>query len=1291
MPKASPGLTRFNAGEWSPQTRGRIDLDGYAGSLRTMRNFTPTIQGAAIKRSGTKFVAPLSEQSRTYSAQGFVNITTGAPASEVTVSLGFDPTVIFLWLTGETGTPDSTENDAVCRGSFGFATSDGSQFGTGWRHRSGGVSPSETYHFRSTTDCLYLPNSSSDSLDGSASVTDFSSGFTLTINNAFNGNYFVRYWAMNIPGAEIQAYTSPTSTGSDAIGPFGFNPDSAFFIRDIGASGSVDVDFTLGICAGTGYDQYCMALSDEDAVTPISSKVYSQNGEAIVNLPIGTNPDERASVTSMSGGYINVNFAEVNGAGLDYYVLAMNTNGALEAFDFSTTTGTGDITVSGLSGKPVGAMFFSTCLPESTSDTADGVGQVCIMSGVDSSNQGGFTMAPLLTGLAIEASSIDHIYTRVSSGPITAGTVAISSVEDDGFVLNQDEADADTSLVFGWALTSTISSALNARLIPFKFNSTDAHILEFGSFYMRVYTDGGVQLSGFVSITAATQADPVEITSAAHGLANGQGVYISGVLGMTELNGRFFEVSNVSTNTFELSGVDGSGYTAYTSGGTAEIVYEIATPYPSFEVSKLQWEQSADVLYITHPDYPPQKLSRLANDSWTLEELSLDWPPFRAENLDDTDYITASAATGSITLTSTGGHFDSDQIGGYIRFAERKEANQAEWVGATAAAQFSVSVGEYCWYANNVYELISLNGHTNYDGTSPPVHETGTRTDGHWSWLWKSDGAGYAQIDSITSAYRATATVIREIPFACVDDDFTISTISNATPPVVTVSATHDYETGDIVWIQGVSGSASVFNNAYYTITDTGAATFSLDDQSASGTGTGGQSVRVATGDSNNHFASSTPNGWKDHDLWSFGAFSEKYGYPKAVVIHEDRLVFAGTASDPAGIWMSRTSQYDDFERRSDDDGGLFVVLSTGDPIEWLQSQNAIVAGTAGSEHASPRDIAPLASSSVHQIRKKSTYGSREFVSPVQLENILLFTPRSGRELRELIYDIDAGDFQASNLALLSEHLTTGIIQRLAFQARPRRIVWVLMEDGTLRGMTYERSEKVIGWHRMTPGGTDVRVLDIAVIPDSSDTSRDQLWMLVQRTINSDTYRSIEYLNADWVDTNSIEDAFFVDIGSTYDGAAVTNVTNLYYLEGESVAVLADGVEITGRTISNGTLDTALSTAASVIHVGLAYNADLETQTFEAGSANGVAQGKIQRINRAVLRLYQTGSGLQYGPDYDNLRETYHVTPGTLYDGDTELLAWPAGHERGSRIALRHSTPLPCEIAAIFPLLVTND
>lgn len=89
----------------------------------------------------------------------------------------------------------------------------------------------------------------------------------------------------------------------------------------------------------------------------------------------------------------------------------------------------------------------------------------------------------------------------------------------------------------------------------------------------RVYHDGGLATNGTGtltqpesgSITGATNASPIVITSASHGLTTNQKVTIASVGGNTAANGAFV-ITKVDANTFSLNGSTGNG--GYTSGGT---------------------------------------------------------------------------------------------------------------------------------------------------------------------------------------------------------------------------------------------------------------------------------------------------------------------------------------------------------------------------------------------------------------------------------------------------------------------------------------------------------------------------------------------------------------------------------------------------------------------------------------------------------------------------------------------------------------------------------------------------
>ena len=166
-------------------------------------------------------------------------------------------------------------------------------------------------------------------------------------------------------------------------------------------------------------------------------------------------------------------------------------------------------------------------------------------------------------------------------------------------------------------------SSQPTRLIPFEFNTEQTYALEFGPNAIRFHRDTGQIVEGAAGISGATQANPVVVTANGHGYGNGDEVFVSGVAGMAELNGRNFRVASATANSFALldlggSSVDGSGYAAYQSGGQSQRVYEIASPYAANEVFDIGYVQSNDVIYLCHPSHAVRKLTRTGDTAWTL-------------------------------------------------------------------------------------------------------------------------------------------------------------------------------------------------------------------------------------------------------------------------------------------------------------------------------------------------------------------------------------------------------------------------------------------------------------------------------------------------------------------------------------------------------------------------------------------------------------------------------------------------------------------------------------------------
>jgi len=140
---------------------------------------------------------------------------------------------------------------------------------------------------------------------------------------------------------------------------------------------------------------------------------------------------------------------------------------------------------------------------------------------------------------------------------------------------------------------------------------------------MRVFVNGAYALEPSKVVTGISSAATAVVTSTAHGFVNGDWVRISGVVGMTELNGRTFQVTSSAANTFGLQtptgvAVDSTALTAYVSGGTVARVYTLVTPYAAADLRAVKFDQKHSKVYITSLDYKPRKLTFTDSVTWTL-------------------------------------------------------------------------------------------------------------------------------------------------------------------------------------------------------------------------------------------------------------------------------------------------------------------------------------------------------------------------------------------------------------------------------------------------------------------------------------------------------------------------------------------------------------------------------------------------------------------------------------------------------------------------------------------------
>lgn len=431
---------------------------------------------------------------------------------------------------------------------------------------------------------------------------------------------------------------------------------------------------------------------------------------------------------------------------------------------------------------------------------------------------------------------------------------------------------------------------------------------------------------------------------------------------------------------------------------------------------------------------------------------------------------------------------------------------------------------------------------------------------------------------------------------------------------------------------------------------------------------------------------------------WSFAEFSAARGYPSHLTFFRERLaLFRGTKA-----WLSVASDFENFANRdgSDVTPDMAITIDIAsdqiNDVAWVAPGNQLLVGTVGNEFAIGElaSTDPLGPANI-QAKSQTSHGSRQ-VRPIKVNDSNLFVQKSGRKLREIRFTFESDGYATTDLTVLADHVTKGQIVQMAYQQEPHSIVWSACNNGELIGFTFNREQDVLGWHPHPVGGSGVFVESVSCIP-SPDGARDDLWLIVRRTINGATRRYVEFMERDFITIEgmTITDAFFVDSGLMYSGAPATVISGLGHLEGQTVQVLADGSTHPDRAVTGGAI--TLQRSASIVVVGLRYTAQLTTMRVEAGGNQGTAQGKIKRISEVVFRLLDTLGG-RAGRDGSDLDEIMFRSsadpmdaPPALVTGDTEPVYWPDGYETEGRITIVQDQPLPMTVVGIMPIMTVTQ
>lgn len=266
-------------------------------------------------------------------------------------------------------------------------------------------------------------------------------------------------------------------------------------------------------------------------------------------------------------------------------------------------------------------------------------------------------------------------------------------------------------------------STASQLLVPFVFSRTQAYMLEFGDQYVRFYMRGGQLYATSPNYELQAEDDTVMETE------DGQ--------------------------TINVTQVDPSA-----------APYELSSPYTEDELSDIQYAQTADVMFITHPDHPIRTLTRTGHTQWTFAEYEAKNGPFLELNDDEAHTIRASAVTGTVTLTSSKAFFDSGMVGALMYLEQGDEEDYSAWEPG-----INFSLGDQVRWLENVYQADIDSGDS---GAVAPVHLDGSRWDGRTNgsvrWKYLHSGFGTVRITAVASSTSATATVIKRLPENVVSD-----------------------------------------------------------------------------------------------------------------------------------------------------------------------------------------------------------------------------------------------------------------------------------------------------------------------------------------------------------------------------------------------------------------------------------------------------------------------------------------------------------------------------------------
>ena len=781
-----------------------------------------------------------------------------------------------------------------------------------------------------------------------------------------------------------------------------------------------------------------------------------------------------------------------------------------------------------------------------------------------------------------------------------------------------------------------IDHAVRSRLLPFQFNTTQAYALEFGDQKMRVIMDGGYVTETGKAVVSITNASPAVVTVTAHGWSNGDRIYLSGIGGMSELNGRFATVAGATTDTFELSGIDSSGYGAFTPGGTAARVYTLATPYAAADLPRLKFTQSADTMTLTHPDHAPRDLTRSGHASWSLNTIT-----FASEQAAPTSV----AATPSSVSGSTGWS--------YVVTAINAETGEESLPSGAGNATFKA---ESAWDAG-AGDFITV---TWTDAAGAGSYNVYKQRNGIYGFVGNAGSGATGFRDDKIRADTTDAPPGQRNPFSgageypgCTNYHEQRKFFGGSTnkPQTIWATASGSYKnmnvstpTQDDDAITRTIASRQV-NEIRHLVSMGALVVF-----------TSGAEWICRPGSQSDVLTPANTN------LRAQSYAGSSHAPP---IVVNDSILFV---QEKGSIVRDLKYQFESDAWAGVDLSVLASHLFDGHAIEewaWAQVPHKIV-------WAVRNDGVLLA---LTYMREHEVFAWARHVTDGVVESVCSI----GEDDEDVLY-------------VLVARTVGGQIVRYVERLQSRRFVrlrdaWFLDCALAYDGNNAVGDDVLKIFGASYGMGASVTLQATGHAPFTAALVGRQFELRAAGEAVRVTVTA--YTDADSVTTRLETDAPAALQGvDTADWALLaSSVGGLWHLEGRTVDIFADGNKMPAQGVSGGGV--VLERAVSRALVGLPYDCDLETLDVDAGEPT--VQGRRKRVGSVTLRLHES-RGLQAGPSSDALTEMKERSdeawgePIALFTGDRELLIEPRWSD-GGRVFVRATPGLPATLLAVIPRL----